>query len=203
MKCGNLCSILCTVFFLCCCEVWGFFFVRQLLFFFFLVFYLFYFVCLSWLKESVSELVSAFHPFPFVSMFGLLQRRSLSKDGRASRLDGPLSCSLIRWSIHWLQGSSVVTGETNALPWAINCRCHFFGLSSQMLESPLCLCHAEMNVLAGTSAACANRNLNTEQTAPPSSLCACDHQIIAGRGHTDLQVWGMGWIFLLGLTQQA
>lgn len=72
-----------------------------------------------------------------------------------------------------------------------------------MFDSPLRPFRAEMNAHADTGAACANKDLNTEQTAPPSPLCACDHQIIAERGHTDLQVWGMGWIFLLGLTQQA
>ena len=60
-----------------------------------------------------------------------------------------------------------------------------------------------MNVHAGTGAACANKDVNTEQTAPPSLLCACDHQIITERGHADLQVWGMGWLCLLGLTQRA
>lgn len=94
-----------------------------------------------------------------------------------------------------ITGSSVATRESNTLPLSDEWLVPYFGLPNQMSDSPLCLCHAETNVHAGTSAACANKDLNTEQTAPPSPLCACDHQIIAERGRADLQVWGMGPAF--------
>lgn len=61
--------------------------------------------------------------------------------------------------------SSGVTGETDALP-SDGLQMSFFGLSNQMSDSPLRLCHAKMNVHAGTGAACANKDLNTEKNGP-------------------------------------
>lgn len=125
---------------------------------------------------------------------------SCGVEGRmASKPDCALSCLAIHWLIDPLiTGNGVATRETNALPLSDELQVPYFGLPNQMSDSPLCLCRAEMNEHAGTSAACANKDLNTEQTAPPSPLCACDHQIIAGRGRSDLQVWGMGRLFPVG-----
>lgn len=125
-------------------------------------------------------------------------------DGQAGRT--------VRCHVHWSTNRSIDDREQccyrrdRRSPLSDGLQVSFSGLSNQMSDSPLRLCHAEMNVHAGTGAACANKDLNTEKNGPaqPSvRLWSSDHCRERERGHADLQVWRMGWVFLLGLTQRA
>lgn len=136
-------------------------------------------------------MVSAVHPF----LVAMEVAAAALRDGWRAGRTAPVSCLSIHWLIDWLQGAVLLQERATPSPLGDERLVPYFGLPNQMSDSPLCLCRAETNVHAGTSAACANKDLNTEQTAPPSPLCACDHQIIAERGRADLQVWGMGPAF--------